>query len=124
MNQFGHIVVVIDDDPVIREIVSFNLKLRGFAAYSFSNGIEALKAIESIKPDLVILDVIMPDMDGWEICKILRDTDETLKILMLTALDTDRDKMIGRSILHADEYMTKPFDLDELIESVKRLVEK
>ncbi|MDG5815196.1 response regulator [Chitinispirillales bacterium ANBcel5] len=123
MNSNKALIFVIDDDPVIRELVTFNLQVRGYEVMAFSNGMDALQSIEETRPDLVILDVIMPDLDGWEMCKILRDTDETLPIIMLTALDTARDKLIGRSILRADAYVTKPFDIDHLISSVKKLIE-
>lgn len=115
-------ILVVDDDPVIREVVSLNLKLRGYDVYSVSNGLDALEAVEEISPDLVVLDVIMPDLDGWEVCKIIKDNDESIQVLMLTAKDTERDKLIGRAIMRADAYVTKPFDIDELLKAVERLI--
>ncbi|KMQ52369.1 DNA-binding response regulator [Chitinispirillum alkaliphilum] len=123
MLNFDQKIMVIDDDPFILELVSVNLKLRGFTVNSFTSGLDALESYETIKPSLVILDVMMPEMDGWEICKIIKDNDESAKVLMLTAKDTDKDKMIGRSILQADAYVTKPFDLNQLIDTIKHLLE-
>ena len=120
----SHSVVVVDDDPEILELLQFNLQIRGYTVDSFSNGKEALDTIFDEEPDLVILDVIMPDLDGWEILKILRDhfNEHEIKILMLTAKSTDRDKLIGKSILKADDYITKPFDLSDLLKTVKKLL--
>jgi DNA-binding response OmpR family regulator len=117
-------VMVIDDDPVIREVLEFNLEARGYDVISYSNGKEALEALPVEQPDLVLLDVIMPEMDGWEVLKLMRDHFEHLemKILMLTAKSTQKDKLIGRSILKADEYITKPFDFNDLLRAIKRLL--
>lgn len=122
MDNYSISVLVVDDDPVIREVVAINLRLRGYDVYSVSNGIDALEAVEELDPDLVVLDVIMPDLDGWEVCKIIKDNDESIRVLMLTAKDTERDKLIGRAIMRADAYVTKPFDIDELLKAVERLV--
>jgi DNA-binding response OmpR family regulator len=117
-------VMVVDDDPTIREILEVNLRSRGFDVYAASNGHDALNHFQKIHPVLVILDVIMPDLDGWEVCKVIKDQDpeNSVKILMLTAKSTDRDKLIGKSILKADEYLTKPFELSELLAAIKKLI--
>jgi DNA-binding response OmpR family regulator len=117
-------IVVIDDDPVILDIVNVNFSKRGYQVVTVMSGKEALKIIRDIKPDIIILDVIMPDIDGWEVLKILKDayTDFTSKIIMLTAKSSDRDKMIGRSILKADAYITKPFTITDLLTIVKNLL--
>lgn len=116
--------MVIDDDPVIRELLYFNLYVRGYEVIAFSSGQKALEVLPQERPDLILLDVMMPDMDGWEVLKILRDHYEygDVKILMLTARSTERDKLIGKSILKADEYVTKPFDMEELLKLIAKLL--
>ncbi len=117
-------VLVVDDDKSIRELLVVNLGKRGFLVEALGDSRKALDAIAEGNPDLVILDVMMPDVDGWEICKVIRDNPrfDRIKILMLTARDSPRDRMIGKEILKADEYMTKPFDLDALMEAIRRLL--
>jgi len=116
--------MVIDDDPVIRELLRFNLAARGYEVISVSSGGEALEILADEQPDIVLLDVIMPEMDGWEVLKIMRDHFEHfgMKILMLTAKSTEKDKLIGKSILKADEYITKPFDIDDLLKTIEAML--
>ena len=116
-------IMIVDDDPAIREVLSFNLSSRGYDVSHFSNGADAIESAMQVHPDIILLDVIMPDIDGWEVCKIIKDhfDDESVKVVILTARNTDRDRMIGKAILKADEYLTKPFDLDELYALLKRL---
>src|SRR5512143_2696978 len=94
-------ILVIDDDPTIRELLFVNLERRGFSVAVVGDSRFALAAVSSGQPDLVILDVMMPDVDGWEICKMIRDDRrlDTVRILMLTARGTPRDRMIGKEIL-------------------------
>jgi DNA-binding response OmpR family regulator len=117
-------ILVVDDDPGIRELVSVNLEARGFDVRSAGDGSEALALLEKDPPRVVILDVMMPEVDGWEVCKIIRDNyeDDGIKIVLLTARDNDRDRLIGKQILKADEYMTKPFDVAELVSTVERIL--
>ncbi|NLL12019.1 MAG: response regulator transcription factor [Fibrobacter sp.] len=116
----GFKIMIIDDDPVIRELLYFNLTARGYEVISCATGQKALEMFTLEKPDLILLDVMMPEMDGWEVLKILRDHYDSndVKILMLTAKSTERDKLIGKSILKADEYVTKPFDLESLLKLI------
>jgi two-component system, OmpR family, response regulator len=109
-------ILVVDDDPNIRELISVNLRAAGYDVLNAENGQEALGAVKLYIPDLVVLDIMMPQVDGWEVCKYIRDNSELehIKIVMLTAKGTEKDKMIGRDIFRADDYMTKPFDIDEL----------
>lgn len=119
-------IMIIDDDPVIRELLYFNLSMRGYEVIAYANGQSALEAFPVERPDLILLDVMMPEMDGWEVLKILRDHYESgdVKILMLTARSTERDKLIGKSILKADEYVTKPFDLESLLSLIANLLQQ
>jgi DNA-binding response OmpR family regulator len=118
-------ILIVDDDANVLELVRVNCAAKGYAVLTATDGIEAIHAVEKFMPQLVILDVMMPEMDGWEVCKMLRDEyKDSIKILMLTAKDTARDKMIGKDILKADEYMTKPFDVDALLSAVEHLLSK
>jgi DNA-binding response OmpR family regulator len=117
-------IMVVDDDPDILEVLYFNLKARGFAVTTVSSGQEALQAVPLEQPDLLLLDVIMPDLDGWEVLKIIKDHYDVseMKVIMLTAKNTERDKLIGTSILKADGYVTKPFDIDELLDFIREIL--
>lgn len=125
MSKMSKKIMVVDDDPTIREIIAFNLKKRGFQVVLASNGAEAIKIL-SEQIDLLILDVIMPEIDGWEVLKYIRDHFEKskIRILLLTAKSSDRDKLIGQTILDADEYLTKPFDMQTLLERVNHLFQE
>jgi len=109
---------------VIRELLVINLQAKGYETLAMASGHEALEMFSQTVPDLILLDVMMPDIDGWEVLKIVRDHFEPdeVKILMLTAKNTERDKLIGKSILKADEYVTKPFDLPELFRLIEDLL--
>lgn len=119
-------IMIIDDDPVIRELLYFNLSVRGYEVISCASGPIALEIFPQEKPDLILLDVMMPEMDGWEVLKIFRDHYDSseVKILMLTAKSTERDKLIGKSILKADEYVTKPFDLESLLKLISESLQQ
>ena len=117
-------VLVVDDEADLVELVSYNLKKEGFAVDSASDGEQALSKIRKKKYDLLILDLMLPGLQGMELCRILRNDPKTsgLPIIMLTAKGSEKDKLIGREIFKADEYMTKPFDIDELIRTINRLL--
>ena len=117
-------ILIVDDDPNIRELISVNLQSAGYSVITASNGNDAMEKINAQVPELIILDIMMPEIDGWELCKWIRDDPrmESVKILMLTAKGTDRDKLIGREIFKADEYMTKPFEIELLQQTVSRLL--
>ncbi len=118
-----HTILIVDDDSNVLELLRVNCVARGFDVITAGDGLEALRLVEQRMPELIILDVMMPEMDGWEVCKQVRDRyQDSIRIVMLTAKDTARDKIIGKNILKADEYLTKPFDIDELLATVARLV--
>ena len=123
MNEL-YTILIIDDDPNIRELLHVNLAAQGYAVSLAENGRQGLDIIHQHNPNLIILDVMMPDTDGWEVCKAVKDDPATasIKILMLTAKNSDRDRMIGRDVFGADEYMAKPFEIDALLETLKRLL--
>jgi len=111
----AHTVLVIEDEIHILELLRYNLEAAGYKVITSENGKEGLdKAFEG-KPDLVILDLMLPDVDGLEICKILKKNDETknIPIIMLTAKSEEFDKVLGLE-LGADDYITKPFSVREL----------
>jgi two-component system alkaline phosphatase synthesis response regulator PhoP len=118
-------IVIVDDDANIRTLLTVNLAAQGFSIETAADGKEAIDKIRANPPWLIILDVMMPDDDGWEVCKYVRDDPdlEKVKIVMLTARDTERDKLIGRQVLKADEYLTKPFDIDVLLSKINALRE-
>src|SRR4029078_10264724 len=100
-------ILVADDDPHIRELASVFLKQEGFEVYEVGDGLEALAKLETVKVDLVILDIMMPNMDGWELCRQLRESYD-LPLLMLTAKGETAQKIKGFQ-LGTDDYLVKPF---------------
>ncbi|MGO4107188.1 response regulator transcription factor [Paenibacillus sp. YAF4_2] len=115
-------IMVVDDDAHIRELVSHYLKLEGFEVIEASDGEEALALLDSAKADLVVMDVMMPNMDGWELCAEIRDHYD-LPRLMLTAKGETAQKLKGFE-LGADDYLVKPFEPLELIARVKALLKR
>jgi DNA-binding response OmpR family regulator len=118
-------ILIVDDDANIRTLLSVNLAANGYAIETAVDGKDAMEKISKDPPWMIILDVMMPEIDGWEVCKYVKDDPdlENIKILMLTARDTQRDKLIGQKVLKADEYLTKPFDIDVLLSKISALKE-
>lgn len=115
-------ILIVDDDPNIRKLVGHFLIREGFRIVEAANGLEALEKLETIKADLVILDIMMPGMDGWELCRELREHYD-LPLLMLTAKGESEQKVKGFE-LGTDDYLVKPFDPPELIARVKSLLKR
>jgi len=115
-------ILIVDDDPNIRELVKVLLKDDGVDVYEASDGLEALLEVEKTKIDMVILDIMMPNMDGWQLCKKLRE-DYDFPILMLTAKGETKEKIKGFQ-LGTDDYLVKPFEPMELIMRVKALLRR
>ncbi len=111
-------ILVVEDDPIIRQTVEYALRRAGFTVASAADGIAALEAAERSQPDLVLLDIMLPGMDGYEVAENLRAADKELAIIMVTALDSDRDKIRGLDT-GADDYITKPFSMEELLARVR-----
>ncbi|MFW5987320.1 MAG: response regulator transcription factor [Methanohalophilus sp.] len=118
MNCFGKKVLVVDDEVHLRNLLQSLLELNDVSTSCASSGEECLLMLESFLPDLVLLDIIMPDMDGWEVFHRIKEKYEHLPVVLLTARNNDFDKMMGLDILKAEDYITKPFDNDELVERV------
>jgi DNA-binding response OmpR family regulator len=118
-------VLVVDDEPEAVELVEFNLKGAGYDVTTASDGAEALNKARRIQPNLVILDVMMPEIDGMEVCKLMRRDPATsgIPIIMLTAKASEVDRVLGLE-LGADDYVVKPFSPRELVLRVKKLLER
>jgi two-component system OmpR family response regulator len=116
------LIMVVDDDPHIRELVRVFLKREGFDIREASDGADALLQLERTKADMVILDIMMPNMDGWELCRELRAHYE-MPLLMLTAKGETTDKVKGFE-LGTDDYLVKPFEPAELVVRVKALLKR
>ena len=118
----GHILVV-DDEPAIVAVVRGRLEQEGFAVQAVSSGEEALDHVEADPPDLIVLDVMLPGQDGFEVLRHLRGEGNTVPIVMLTARDEDVDKIVGLE-LGADDYLAKPFNPRELVARVKAILRR
>ncbi len=110
-------ILVVEDDTSLRETLAYNLKREAYSVQSVGDGRLALEAARSQRPDLVLLDLMLPGMDGFEVCRILRQ-EMNIPILILTARDDEIDRVIGLEI-GADDYITKPFSMRELMARVK-----
>jgi two-component system OmpR family response regulator len=116
-------VLVVDDEPNITELVSLGLRYEGFDVTSAHDGRGALRAIRESKPELVILDVTMPDIDGLEVVRRMRAESIWMPVIFLTARDATEDKIAGLTV-GGDDYVAKPFSLDELIARVRAMVRR
>ncbi|GIN72442.1 DNA-binding response regulator [Bacillus sp. J14TS2] len=110
-------ILVVDDEKPIADILQFNLKKEGFTVQCAYDGDEALQLVEEMKPDMILLDIMLPNRDGMEVCREVRKK-YNMPIIMLTAKDSEIDKVLGLE-LGADDYVTKPFSARELIARVK-----
>ena len=116
-------ILVVDDEPNIVHLARLYLTRDGYQVLSVGDGQEALDTIVSEKPDLVVLDVMLPSVDGFEVCRRLRAQDNPVPIIMVTARDDDIDKILGLE-LGADDYLTKPFNPRELVARVKAVLRR
>ncbi len=121
----GERILVVEDERTIAELVAEGLKRQGFRAEISPDGDTALDRIESTLPDLVVLDLMLPGLDGWEVCRRMKESPRTkdIPIIMLTARRDERDAISGLE-LGADDYMRKPFSLLELVARVKALLRR
>ena len=118
-------ILVVDDDADIVELLSFNLKQAGFAIGTAFDGIEALRKVRSITPDLILLDLMLPKLDGLSVCEILRRNVATasIPVILLTALSGELGRLAGLDS-GATDYMTKPFSPRQLVSKVETLLRK
>lgn len=121
----GNKILVVDDEVVLLETIVYNLELAGYQVSTAADGASALETAHREKPDLMILDLMLPVMDGLEVCRQLRREDDTagMLILMLTAKSEEIDKVVGLEV-GADDYVTKPFSKHELLARVKALLRR
>ncbi|MEI5008105.1 response regulator transcription factor [Streptomyces sp. NPDC087659] len=119
----GGRILVVDDEPAVREALQRSLAFEGYAVEVAADGADALAKVESYRPDLVVLDIQMPRMDGLTAARRLRSAGSTLPILMLTARDTVGDRVTGLDA-GADDYLVKPFELDELLARIRALLRR
>jgi two-component system alkaline phosphatase synthesis response regulator PhoP len=119
----SELVLLVDDETSIVQLAKLYLEREGFRTQSVGDGLQAFELVRSIRPDLVVLDIMLPGIDGLEVCRRLRSEKNQVPILMLTARDEDIDKILGLE-LGADDYMTKPFNPRELVARVKAILRR
>jgi two-component system OmpR family response regulator len=116
-------LLVVDDEPNIVELLSASLRYAGFEVATATTGLEALTAARSFRPDLLVLDVMMPEMDGFELVRRLRSEGARTPVLFLTARDATEDKITGLT-LGGDDYVTKPFSLEEVVARIRAVLRR
>lgn len=121
-NQEARLVVV-DDEPSIRELLSASLRFSGFEVITASNGTEAIEVIVDSQPDLIIMDVMMPDIDGFTVTSRIRQEGIDAPVLFLTARDDTQDKVMGLTV-GGDDYVTKPFSLEEVVARIRAILRR
>jgi DNA-binding response OmpR family regulator len=117
-------VVCIEDEPEMIDLVKLILGRKGFDLVGAVGGREGLETVRKLKPDLVLLDLMMPDMDGWEVYQQMKADDElkAIPVIVVTAKAQSIDKVLGLHIAKVDDYVTKPFGPQELLQSVKKVL--
>jgi DNA-binding response OmpR family regulator len=115
-------ILVVEDEISLQETLAYNLKRQGYEVEAASDGASALDEARRVHPDLIVLDVMLPGIDGFEVCRILRQ-DMNTPVLMLTARDDEIDRVVGLEV-GADDYMTKPFSMRELLARVKAMLRR
>src|SRR3954454_19800314 len=118
-----HRILVVDDEPDIVEVISMALRFQGFAVESADTGASALTAVSAFRPHLMVLDVMLPDMEGFEVARRLGAQRADVPILFLTARDATEDKIRGLT-LGGDDYVTKPFSLEELVARIRSILRR
>lgn len=115
-------ILVVEDEISLQETLAYNLEKQGYVVHTAATGGQALEVAREIKPDLILLDIMLPEMDGFEVCRTLRQEMNT-PILMLTARDDEIDRVVGLEV-GADDYLTKPFSMRELLARVKAMLRR
>jgi DNA-binding response OmpR family regulator len=119
----GELILLADDEPNIIQLARLYLEREGYQVEAVGDGKSALKAVQRLRPALLVLDIMMPELDGLEVCRQLRGRKDPVAILMLTARDEDIDKILGLE-MGADDYLTKPFNPRELVARVKAILRR
>jgi two-component system OmpR family response regulator len=116
-------LLVVEDEPTILELLSGSLRFAGFEVMTAASGAEALRAVAASRPDLVLLDIMMPDGDGFEVMRRLRSAGPDVPVIFLSARDGVRERVAGLA-LGGDDYITKPFSLDEVLERIRAVLRR
>ena len=116
-------LLVVDDEPNIRELLATSLRFAGFEVHAAADGGHALRLARDVEPDLVVLDVMLPDMDGFTVTRRLREKGQHTPVVFLTAKDDTRDKVTGLTV-GGDDYVTKPFSLEEVVARIRAVLRR
>ena len=116
-------LVVVDDEPTIRELLTTSLRFAGFEVHAAADGLSALALVQDTDPDLVVLDVMLPDMDGFTVTRRMRERGHRVPVLFLTARDDTADKVAGLTV-GGDDYVTKPFSLEEVVARIRAVLRR
>jgi two-component system alkaline phosphatase synthesis response regulator PhoP len=119
----GELILLVDDEPSIIQLARMYLEQEGYRVQAAADGRAALQAVQNYSPALIVLDVMLPEIDGFEVCRQLRAENHPVLIMMLTARDEDIDKIVGLE-LGADDYLTKPFNPRELVARVRAMLRR
>jgi two-component system, OmpR family, response regulator len=116
-------LLVVDDEPGIRDLLATSLRFAGFEVHTAADGQEALRQAETVRPDLVVLDVMLPDLDGFAVTRRLRERGRDTPVLFLTAKDDISDRVAGLTV-GGDDYVTKPFSLEEVVARIRAVLRR
>ncbi|MBF9308625.1 DNA-binding response regulator [Gardnerella greenwoodii] len=116
-------IVVVDDEPSIRELLVASLHFAGFEVETAASGSQAVDVIERVKPDLIVMDVMLPDIDGFTVTRRIRQNGIKVPVLFLTARDDTQDKIMGLTV-GGDDYVTKPFSLEEVVARIRAILRR
>ena len=119
----GERLLLVDDEDNLRSMLEAALRHSGFEVHPAANGRDALEAVPQVRPDLIVLDVMLPDLDGFDVCQRLRSTGDRTPVLFLTARDATEDKVRGLT-MGGDDYLVKPFSLDELVARIHAVLRR
>jgi two-component system alkaline phosphatase synthesis response regulator PhoP len=119
----GELILLVDDEPNIIQLARLYLERDNFRVEAVGDGEAALEAITRLRPALIVLDLMLPKLDGWEVCRQVRATNNSVAIIILTARDEDIDKIVGLE-LGADDYLTKPFNPRELVARIRSVLRR
>src|SRR3954469_4932494 len=119
----SHRILVVDDEPNIVDVISMALRFQEFEVESAGNGADAIAAVNSFKPELIVLDVMLPDMEGFDVARRIGAQQARVPIIYLTARDATEDKIRGLS-MGGDDYVTKPFSLEELVARIRSILRR
>jgi signal transduction histidine kinase len=121
----NELILIVEDEEDIAEVLRYNLQKSGYRTVVATDGAQALRAVHYGNPDLILLDIMLPEMDGWDVCRIIRDSEQapTVPIIMVTALSMEEARLQGLRV-GADDYLTKPFSVRELLLKVRKTLDK